>query len=139
MSCPKELDQSSKGFSLSEAIVAMAVLLIGVLAVLQLFPAGVKLGAGSRYKTIATNLAQAKMEEIYSKPYVDVAGEAKDYITTDQNDPNHIYQREVVVTTVNGTLTPGPENDLKQIIVRVFWNENQQEQKVELASLISKP
>jgi len=149
----RTLIRSQKGFSLAEAILAMFVLLIGVLAVLQLFPAGIKLSAASRYKTIAANVAQAKMEEIYSLPYDElistrISDGSPQRINTDPTSPYYgksqydRFKRSVTVQSINGQLTPvadAQDDDMTQIIVRVYWTENNQQKKVELATIISKP
>ena len=58
--------KGSSGFSLLEVMIAMTILLVGLLGVVGLFETGVNaLGAGNK-RTIASHLAENKMEEIRS-------------------------------------------------------------------------
>ena len=59
-----------KGFTLIEAIVALAVLLIGALATCSAFVVGSRFNAHSEDRTIAANIAQLKMEEIKNTYYL---------------------------------------------------------------------
>ena len=53
-----------KGFSLLELIIAIAVLAIGLVGVLQIFPVGLRASYRSGMITKATFLAQNKIEEV---------------------------------------------------------------------------
>jgi type IV pilus modification protein PilV len=53
-----------RGFSLVEVLVAMAVLIVGVIGILQLFPATLRASADSAARAQATLLAQAKVAEL---------------------------------------------------------------------------
>ena len=56
-----------QGFSLLEVMVAVGVLTIGLLALASLFSTSQRLLSRSHQQTLATNLAQNKMEELRSK------------------------------------------------------------------------
>jgi len=58
------LKQNKKGFSLLEIIFALAILVIGIVGVLALFPVGLKASKRSGDFTMATVLAQRQMENI---------------------------------------------------------------------------
>lgn len=55
---------NEKGFTLAEAVVAQMILMIVALATLNGFIIGFKFNAESEDKTVATNIAQQKLEEI---------------------------------------------------------------------------
>jgi len=55
---------NKKGFSLLEIIFALAILVIGIVGVLALFPVGLKASKRSGDFTMATILAQRQMENI---------------------------------------------------------------------------
>ncbi|HBR13686.1 MAG TPA: hypothetical protein DD697_03200, partial [Candidatus Komeilibacteria bacterium] len=57
------------GFTLIETLIALAILTVAVLAIVQLFPLGLKAGQQAKNTTRATNLAQARMEELISESY----------------------------------------------------------------------
>jgi type II secretory pathway pseudopilin PulG len=59
-----KLLNQEKGFSLTEGMVAQVILSISVLSLLSIFVLGTKLNSESEDVTVATNLAQQKMEEI---------------------------------------------------------------------------
>ncbi len=62
-----EFNQS--GLSLIEAMLAVAVLMIGVLVTINIFPLALKISRNSEQETIASNLAQAEIENIFSLDY----------------------------------------------------------------------
>ena len=114
--------QNSKGFTLIELMVAIFILTAGIVAVLSAFPLGVRIGKSAEMTTVATQLGQAKMEEIISKSYGDISsgtttedyGEISDFPS---------YKRITQVSyydPVNSTTT---ESDLriKKIKVTVSW------------------
>jgi len=59
-----KLLKNREGFTMTEALVAQLVLVVGAIAVWSLFVVGSRFNAESEDKTIATNVAQRKMEEI---------------------------------------------------------------------------
>lgn len=62
-----------KGFTIIEIIVAVFILVIGIVAVLNMFPLGIQVAKLSQMASLATQLGQTKMEEMLSKPYDDSA------------------------------------------------------------------
>ena len=127
MKKPNTIDyrpSTNQGFSLVEALMAIVVLVIGVLGVIQLFPAGLNSAKMSKEKTIATHLVQAKLEEYESASYDDIASEARTPVSTDPNDQYYKYGRQSQVNYINSDLTQSAtDNGLKKIIVTVFWHE----------------
>ena len=59
----KRLAQES-GFTITEAVIAQVVLIIGAIAIWTTFVAGARFNAESEDKTVAANIAQWKKEEI---------------------------------------------------------------------------
>jgi general secretion pathway protein I len=60
----------ARGFTLIEVLVAVAILGIGLTAILELFSGGLRLGRASEEYTKAVNYARMKMEEMSVKPEV---------------------------------------------------------------------
>jgi prepilin-type N-terminal cleavage/methylation domain-containing protein len=81
----KRLDWQ-RGFTLIEAIVALAVLLIGALATCSAFVIGSRFNAHSEDRTIAANIAQLKMEEIKNTYYLSIVTEHPPGETLFQNE-----------------------------------------------------
>jgi hypothetical protein len=55
------------GFSVLEMIVASAILMVGILSVVQLVPASLKNSVGNRMDTMATVVAQRELDQILSQ------------------------------------------------------------------------
>lgn len=62
------------GFTLIEAIIALAILTIAIFACLQVFALGLKLAKSAKQKTINTLSSQAQIEETLIKPYEEIPG-----------------------------------------------------------------
>ncbi|MFC1663782.1 prepilin-type N-terminal cleavage/methylation domain-containing protein [Patescibacteria group bacterium] len=120
-----------KGFTLIELLVAIFVLAVGIMGVFQAFPFGTRIWKSAEMSTVATQLGQAKIEEITSKPY--------DEISVGIIEPKHVldspfnaYLRETKVTCIDidsvNPLEVACDYDLtdpdpmKKIEVTVFWN-----------------
>ena len=130
----------TKGFTIIELLVAIFVLVVGIVGVLNAFPLGVQVEKSAQMATIATQLSQAKMEEIISKSFTDISSESKQPLAS----PFSAYSREVEVVCYdpNGvTLPPDcPDTGIKKIKVTVSWKSplGVSTKKVELFSLITK-
>ncbi len=57
-----------KGFSVLEMILASAVLMVGIISVVQLVPASLKTSVGNRMDTMATVVAQRELDQMLSQP-----------------------------------------------------------------------
>jgi hypothetical protein len=57
------------GFSVLEMIVASAILMVGIVSVVQLVPASLKNSVGNRMDTMATVIAQRELDQILSQPF----------------------------------------------------------------------
>jgi hypothetical protein len=56
------------GFSVLEMILASAILMVGVVSVVQLVPASLNSSTGNRFDTIATVAAQRELDQMLSQP-----------------------------------------------------------------------
>jgi prepilin-type N-terminal cleavage/methylation domain-containing protein len=122
----KSKNQKNKsGFTLIEALMAIVVLTIGILGVIQLFPAGLNSAKLSKEETIATNLVQAKLEEDKANSYDNVISEARAKVSTNPSDQNYNYERISDITYLNSDMTQSTnDTGLKKIIVTVYWQQN---------------
>lgn len=114
-----------QGISMIEAILAVAVLTIGILVIVTLFPFALKISKSSEQETIAADLAQAKIEEIFSLGYNDISNgivEARHHLASDPQNPFYDYERQTVVQLVNGNLANSATDlGLKKVTVTVFY------------------
>jgi Tfp pilus assembly protein PilV len=135
----KEFTFQKKGFTLSEAIIAAAVLIIGVVAIMEVFPSSIKTSSSSRRTTIAVNLAQSTIEQTISQEFNLISFIPKERISSDPNDPFYDYFKQVNVTFVDQNLAE-TENDtgLKKISAIISWIESGQEKNVIVPTLISR-
>lgn len=69
-----------QGFSLLEMIIACAVLMVGIVSVVQLVPASLKTSMNNRLDTVATAVAQRELDQMLSQPFS---------VTTFQDQDSH--------------------------------------------------
>jgi Prokaryotic N-terminal methylation motif len=61
-------ERKQDGFSVLEMIVASAILMVGIVSVVQLVPASLKNSVGNRMDTMATVIAQRELDQMLSQP-----------------------------------------------------------------------
>lgn len=116
-----------KGMSLIEILFSLAILSVGVLAVMGLFPAIFRLNSSSRLSVSALFLAQEKMDEIISTAkIISTTEEAEDMPQLPQGQRFRV-----------GSADPNGNPDIQMITVRVTWREKTRSRSVVLKSLIS--
>ena len=108
-------------------MVATFILTVAISGALVSFPLGTKIGNSSQLSSVASQLAQAKIEEIISKSYdeIFIGTETEDYGVI--SDFSH-YKRvaEVSCYDPNGsTLFPNcPDTGIKKINVALIWKSS---------------
>jgi len=109
----------SKGFTLLEVLVALAILAIALVSIFKLQGQTLQMSAKARFLTVAPQLAQAKLAEIETQDFDDItdgsgafSGEQSDYnwtvaveeiptdLTTDKN--YHLIRVNVTITQTDG-------------------------------------
>jgi len=119
------LGQPPRGYSLLEILITIIVVVVGYVALLQMFSITMFADADVENHTTALYLAQETMEEIRdSSTYtgIDSFASARTDLTGDFAD----FDREV---TVSGTP--------KEVHVMVYWNVKGTDQNVNLVSLFT--
>jgi len=56
------------GFSILEMLIASAIMMVGIISVVQLVPASLQLNASNRLDTLATVIAQRELDQMLSQP-----------------------------------------------------------------------
>lgn len=119
---------NNKGFMMIEVILAIAIIAIGLFAVMSLTTIVVKGNTHSKMVTTATTLAQDKIEYFKGVGYDNVSGTE----TVPPGYPDY-YLRAIVQDDTPGTNT-------KTITVNVYWNPGTTTSihKVELKTILAK-
>ena len=126
------------GFTFLEVIIAISVLIIGILAVLQVFPLALNIEKLNQMETQAIFLAQDKIEEKISRAYqnIQVITEIEDSLPS----PFERFSRETKIIYVDSDLaTTTLDLGLKKIEVTVQWKSSLRlrEKSVNLITLIA--
>lgn len=111
--------RSERGMTLVEAMVALIVLSLGILAIGQLFPAGTRGQVSDRMLTQANYYAQQKVEDLTILSWTDAALTGGRHPSGTTNEPlgsNGQWQRFYQVTTM-----AAPLDNLKKVTVTVNW------------------
>lgn len=133
MSKLKTLFLNKKGFSLVELMVAVAILMAVVIGIFYGFTNAFQAMADSKHRTVATNLAQQKLEEVKNS-----AGLLYPYYSTK-------YYTEKLVETTNQSdkfytvvvATNSVETNLEEVNATVSWHDRNGVQKdVRLTTLV---
>jgi hypothetical protein len=62
------LHREDSGFSILEMVIASAIMMVGIVSVVQLVPVSLQLNAGNRLDTLATVIAQRELDQMLSQP-----------------------------------------------------------------------
>jgi Tfp pilus assembly protein PilV len=63
-----KLRMGQGGFSILEMLIASAIMMVGIVSVVQLVPASLQLNATNRLDTLATVIAQRELDQMLSQP-----------------------------------------------------------------------
>ncbi|HLC89637.1 MAG TPA: hypothetical protein VJG65_01615 [Patescibacteria group bacterium] len=131
------------GFTIIEAAIATVILMVGLFAVVQIFPLSLKITGDAQRLTTASNLATAKIEEIIGLGYDNISIgtiETKQRLSSDPADFYYAFQRQTVVEYLDSNFNVSANDlGLKKITVTVFWPSTigEAEKSTELNSVIS--
>lgn len=104
-------DSKKAGFTILEAMIAVVILAVALLALLRVMPVGIKGSKLAEETTIATMLAQRKIEETRAGTFP-AAGTTTGNFTT-EGYPNFEYIRDVTIVT--------PTTYLREVTVSIYW------------------
>lgn len=118
---------SEKGYSLIEVLAAVALIGVVLIPLMTLFTAGLDSAADAYYRTVAINLAQAKVDELRAIPLSSVQSEPRAPV-----DPSDYpdFEREVLVEVQSA--------DLKKVTVTVNYRvKGRHARAVQLVTLMA--
>jgi len=122
--------KSEKGVGLIEIIIAMLIFAIGITAAIRTLPVSNAATSRSRNLTMATNLAQQKIEELMGGPYADANLTAGTH--NDQTNPiERIFTRTWNVTDND------PVIDMKTVTVTVTYLSGSNDNAVTLSTYLT--
>ena len=122
--------KSEKGVGLIEIIIAMLIFAIGITAAIRTLPVSNAATSRSRNLTMATNLAQQKIEELMGTPFND--GQLTAGAHNDQTNPiERIYTRTWNVTDND------PVVDMKTVTVTVTYLSGSNDNAVTLSTYLT--
>ncbi len=127
-------DKSNKGFSLLELIIAIAVLAIGLVGVLQIFPIGLRASQTAGMLTKASFLAQNKIEDIKLAGF-DAIIELPPKIPMSGKDRDFEWTVKIDEASLEGIESGG---DIRKVMVTITWPERNTTRSKEFITYVSK-
>jgi len=108
-----------RGFSLLELIIAIAVLAIGLVGVLQIFPIGLRASQRAGMMTKASFLAQNKIEDVKLAGF-DAITELPPKIPLSGKDGDFEWAIKIDNISLEGVAS---SDDMRKVVVTVIWPE----------------
>lgn len=132
-------------FTLVEVIIATSIIAIALVAVLELFPVGLKTENMSEMKTRAIGLAQAKIEEFYQNSYSEIkCGSSLPPCQIVENEvpEDKIFRRVTEVKFVNpqnNYSESSSDTGIKKVKVTIYWSSpfSQSEESFSITTLFA--
>ncbi len=124
------MKRSEKGIGMIEILIAMLIFGIGIAAAIRTLPVSNRAASRSRNLSIATNLAQEKIEELMSVPFVSADLTAGDHVDPD-NPLDRIFTRTWTVTD------NVPLSEMKRIDITVSYETDNPDNSVTLTTYIT--
>jgi len=122
--------QSQRGIGLIEIIIAILIFGIGISAAIRTLPDSNTATTRSRNLTLATNLAQEKVEELMGLPFSNAELSAGDH-----NDPQNPLQLHFTRTwSVTDNV---PVSDMKRLTVTVSYTSGSKDNSVTLTTYLT--
>lgn len=131
------------GMTLIEIMVAISILSFIFIALIYSFPYGLSINKAAESATIASYLAQEKIEQLHSLGYDGISTgviEAKHRLSDDPNSYLYDFQRETDIRYMNSNLqVESADQGMKRIIVTVYYFDSmaKSEKSLNISTLIS--
>jgi general secretion pathway protein I len=114
----------NRGFTLIEIVVAMAILGVGLIAIIELFSGGLRLGRTSEEYTKAVGLARMKMEEFALRDHLEEGNEGGDF---DRDFRWQVGVKKVDLLPAEKFAEFRPPVEFYQIKVDIIWRSGSRE------------
>jgi len=140
----KNFFNNQAGLSIIEIMVAFSILVVAFIGLIQSFPFGLSINKAAENVTIASYLAQGKIEEIISSGYDNInVGllEAKQRLSENPADYLYSYQRQTEVNYVDSDLVNSVDDTgMKKISVTIYYTNSisKTEKDYKIVTLITK-
>lgn len=133
----KAQNSSSPGFTLLEVMVALMIMGVGLVSVLEVFSSSIRLGAKASQRTQAAIYGQNLMDRLFSLEQLE-DGELSGELSNGYAWRAQV--QEIYPADDNDRLRPEGDNEtdflhLKDIEVRIMWQENFGQQELVLRAL----
>lgn len=125
--------ESGKGFTLVEIMIAMLLLVIALVGLASVTVSVIKGNDLSRMVTTATTLAKDKMEELKN---LSATSAGYDALTGSSDTVEAIYTRQWTVGAVGATAPDNDTTKMRKITVTVTWTWNGQSHSVTLNTIV---
>jgi prepilin-type N-terminal cleavage/methylation domain-containing protein len=120
-----------KGFTLIEVVIALAILGVSLVAIIELFSGGLRLGRMSKEYTTAVNYARMKMEEISLKEQVEEGVEEGKFDDTFRWETG---LKKVDIFPVEADKDFKPPTEFFHVKVNVTWKSGSMERSTTIES-----
>lgn len=117
-----------KGFSLIEVILALAILVIGLVAIVLLFPVGLRASRQASVLSEETLIAQSRLEEIKTFGYEKIEA-------LEGTQGNFKWAISLEEVAPEGIVNP---SGLRKASVTVAWKQGGQEKKDSFVTMVSR-
>jgi prepilin-type N-terminal cleavage/methylation domain-containing protein len=125
---------NKKGFSLLELIIAIAVLAVGLVGVLQIFPIGLRASQVAGMMTKASFLAQNKIEDVKLAGF-DAIAELPPKIPLSGKDGDFEWAIKIDDISLEGVES---SSSIKKVIVAISWPERNTVRSREFITYVTK-
>ena len=127
---PENRAAQSRGFTLLEVLVSMAILATGMVILLEGHAASVRISDSSRRMSIATALAQDVMTDFEMRGFPSLGSESGDFTETYPGFyPEYRWEIEVMESNF--------WQYVREVYVKVLWNDGADVRSVELANFVA--
>jgi len=123
-----------KGFSLLELIIAIAVLAVGLVGVLQIFPIGLRASQAAGMMTKASFLAQNKIEDLKLAGF-DAIAELPPKIPLSGRDGDFDWAIKIDDVSLEGVES---SSDMRKVVVTISWPERNNTRSKDFITYVTK-
>jgi Tfp pilus assembly protein PilV len=124
----KKFFDNQIGLSIIEIMVAFSILVVAFIGLVQSFPFGLSINKAAENATIASYLAQGKIEEMISLGYDNInvgVLEAKQRLSDNEDNYLYHYQRRIEVSYVDSNLDNSvSDTGMKKISVIIYYTNS---------------